>query len=42
MTIFATFSNLTCLTATLAAGTLAAVDGTSAKDVEVPTALNLA
>jgi hypothetical protein len=42
MTIFATFFNLTCLTATLAAGTLVAVGGASAEDgmVEVPAALN--
>jgi hypothetical protein len=42
MKIFATFVNLTRLTATLAAGTLAALDGASAKDgtVEVPAALN--
>jgi uncharacterized protein DUF3455 len=42
MTIFATFVNLTRLTATLAVGTLAALDGASAKDgmVEVPAALN--
>jgi hypothetical protein len=42
MTIITIFFNLTCLTATLAAGTLSAVDGVSAKDgmVEVPAALN--
>jgi len=42
MTTFATFVNLIRLTAALAAGILAAVDGTSAKDgmVEVPAALN--
>ena len=42
MTMFATFVNLIRLTAALAAGILAVVDGASAKDgiVEVPAALN--
>jgi Protein of unknown function (DUF3455) len=42
MTTITTFFNLTCLTATLAAGTLCTVAGASAKDgmVEVPAALN--
>jgi Protein of unknown function (DUF3455) len=42
MTIFATLFHLTFLTATLAAGTLTAVDSASAEDamIEVPAALN--